>query len=118
MGVIRIESEGTVRESLCEGCGGTNRLLHGYVYQDELAYGVYFAEWCDGEHPRRSVFLTVGLGPFVPRDEALRMTNIDSLWHVAPHRDRRSPPGRRDRLGVGDLAGAQPLHPFGVRPLR
>ena len=121
--MIRIEAGPGVKESACAGCGGTNRLLHGFVYEDGDAHGVYFVEWCDGEHPAREAFMTVGLGTFgdgsdpsdrasfgigwhqngmtltdspvrdrpdllgefVPRSEALTMTNIDHLWHVADH---------------------------------
>jgi len=49
---------------VCDACGGTNRLLHGYVYDDDFAHGVYFVEWCDGPHPDRAAFVTVGLGAF------------------------------------------------------
>ena len=45
------------------GCGGTSGLLHGYVYDDN-AHGIYFLEWCDGDHPHSSAFLTIGLGAF------------------------------------------------------
>ena len=44
-------------------CGGTSRLLHGDVYDDN-AHGIYFLEWCDGGHPHSSAFLTIGLGGF------------------------------------------------------
>ena len=44
-------------------CGGTGRLPHGYVYDDN-AHGIYFLEWCDGDHPHSSAFLTIGLGGF------------------------------------------------------
>jgi hypothetical protein len=61
---IRIEPEPPVRETRCDTCGGTNRLLHGYVYEDEHPHGVYFVEWCDGRHPEKAAFLTMGLGAF------------------------------------------------------
>jgi hypothetical protein len=64
VGTIRIEPEPPVKETRCEACGGTNRLLHGYVYEDEHPHGVYFVEWCDGRHPEKAAFLTVGLGAF------------------------------------------------------
>jgi hypothetical protein len=60
MGVIRIEPEPSTKEAPCEACGGTNRLMHGYVRDDELAHGVYFLEWCDGDHPQNAAFLTLG----------------------------------------------------------
>ena len=121
--MIRIEPEPSVAESRCDTCGGTNHLVHGFVYEDGDAHGVYFVEWCDGEHPERAAFLTIGLGAFgegsspderaafgiewrrdgmsltdspvrdrpellgafVPRSEAIALTDIDHLWHVADH---------------------------------
>jgi hypothetical protein len=123
MGVIRIEPEEPVKENSCPMCGGTNRLMHGYVYDDDYAHGIYFLEWCDGEHPQKAAFLTIGLGAFggnadasdrnsfcvewrhdgmrladqpardrpdllgtfLPREVALKVQNIDQLWHVADH---------------------------------
>ena len=64
MGTIRVEPEAQEKQSTCEKCGGTNHLLHGYVYDDDHPHGVYFVEWCDGDHPRRAAFLTLGLGAF------------------------------------------------------
>jgi hypothetical protein len=64
VGVIRLEPEPPTKESVCAACGGTNRLVHGYVYEDEHPHGVYFVEWCDGDHPDRAAFLSVGLGAF------------------------------------------------------
>jgi hypothetical protein len=64
MGVIRVEPQDPIKESLCPTCTGTNRLLHGYVYDDEYAHGLYFLEWCDGDHPHRAAFLTLSLGAF------------------------------------------------------
>jgi hypothetical protein len=62
--VIRVEPGPPAREARCGACGGTSRLLHGYVYEDEHAHGVYFVEWCEGDHPARAAFLAVGLGAF------------------------------------------------------
>jgi hypothetical protein len=44
VGAIRIEPEPPVEETTCDTCGGTNRLLHGYVYEDEHPHGLYFVE--------------------------------------------------------------------------
>jgi hypothetical protein len=33
---------------------------------------VYFVEWCDGVHPRRVAFLTVGIGRFEEEDAGER----------------------------------------------
>jgi hypothetical protein len=94
-----------------------------FVCEDEYAHGIYFVGWCDGEHPGREAFMTVGLGTFgqgsdpddraafgiewgrsgmrltdspvrdrpdllgefVPRDKALKIPNVDHVWHVADH---------------------------------
>jgi hypothetical protein len=64
VGTIRVEPEPPTKQLICGECGGTNRLLHGYVYEDDHAHGVYFVEWCDGDHPRRAAFLPLGLGAF------------------------------------------------------
>ena len=39
MGRIRVEPESSAKELPCRMCGGVNRLLHGYVYDDEDARG-------------------------------------------------------------------------------
>jgi hypothetical protein len=38
--------------------------MHGYVHEDEQPRGLYFLEWCDGEHPVDGAFLTIGHGDF------------------------------------------------------
>jgi hypothetical protein len=123
VGTIRVEPEPPVKEDVCDTCGRTNRLLHGYVYEDDYAHDIYFLDWCEGSYPEKAAFLTVGLGafgegrdtsdrmsfciewraagmrlgdqpardrpdllgPFVPRDRALAVSNIDELWHVVDH---------------------------------
>jgi hypothetical protein len=54
-----------LNENRCVTCSGLiiSRLLHGCVYDDN-AHGVYLLEWCDGDHPHSSAFLTTGLGAF------------------------------------------------------
>lgn len=64
VGSIAVEPEPRVKESACPSCAGCNRLLHGYIYEDGDAHGLYFVEWCDGSHPYRAAFLTLGLGAF------------------------------------------------------
>jgi hypothetical protein len=64
MGVIRVEPEPETKTTVCDSCGGVNSLVHGLVYEDEFAHGVYFVEWCDGEHPVRAAYLALGLGAF------------------------------------------------------
>jgi hypothetical protein len=95
VGEIRIEPEPPVKENRCETCGGTNRLLHGYVYEDADAHGLYFLEWCDGDHPRKTAFLTVGLGAFGDETDASHRRSFCVQWHAdgmgltdEPARDR------------------------------
>jgi hypothetical protein len=64
MGAIAVEPEPPVTESRCERCAGTVRQAHGYVYEDGDAHGIYFVEWCDGDHPERAAFIAIGLGAF------------------------------------------------------
>ena len=62
MAEIRIEPGANVHESRCATCGGVNRRVDGFAYSDGFAYGVYYAEWCDGDHPERIVRITLSLG--------------------------------------------------------
>jgi hypothetical protein len=95
VGVIRIEPEDPVKESPCPACGGTSRLLHGYVYDDEDAHGIYFLDWCDGDHQHRIAWLTVGLGAFGDGTDASDRSSFCIEWRAegmglaeAPARDR------------------------------
>ena len=95
MSVIRIEPEPPVKKNPCATCGGTNRLLHGYVYEDEHPHGLYFLEWCDGDHPARSAFLTLGVGAFGDETNAADRRSFCMEWRAEgmsltakPARDR------------------------------
>jgi hypothetical protein len=54
--------------------------LHGYVYEDDSAHGVYFIEWCDGLHPDRAAFMTVGLGAFGARTDGRDRAAFCVAW--------------------------------------
>jgi hypothetical protein len=82
-GVILIEPAGAVKENPCANCGGTNRLLLGYAYEDGYAYGVYFVEWCDGQHPHRSAFFTIGLGSWGDGTDATDRMSFGIEWRAA-----------------------------------
>jgi hypothetical protein len=119
---IRVEPEGPIRESACASCGGTNRLLHGFVYGDESPHGIYFVEWCDGEHARRAAYLTLGLGVFGEgsdggdraavciewRSDGMRLTEEpardrpDLLGAFVPRRVALELPGLDDMWHVAD----------------
>ena len=95
MGVIQVAPESPVKESRCDGCGGTNYLLHGYVYEDGNAHAIYFAEWCGGDHPERAAFLTLGLGDFAEGSTSADRRAFGIEWSPAgmtlldePVRDR------------------------------
>ena len=95
VGTIRIAPEPPIKEATCESCGGTNRLIHGYVYEDEYAHGVYFLEWCDGDHPQNEAFLTIGLGAFGDESSARDRSAFCIEWRAEgmwltdePARDR------------------------------
>lgn len=103
-----------MRKSRCSACGGTNRLLHGFVYEDDYAHGLYFVEWCDGAHPRHAAFVTIGLGAFGEGSDGDDRISFCLEWHAdgmgladEPARDNPQLLGRflpRDEaLGVPNL---------------
>jgi hypothetical protein len=96
--MIRIEPEGPVTENLCGACGGTSRLLHGYVYDDGNAHGIYFLEWCDGGHPHRGAFLTIGLGAFCEGTGASDRNSFCIQWRAAGMRLSDEPARHRPEL--------------------
>lgn len=98
MGVIRIEPEDPVKENPCSTCGGTNRLMHGYVYDDEHAHGIYFLEWCDGNHPHRIAWLTIGLGAFGDGTDASDRNSFCIEWRPEGMRLTEEPARDRPEL--------------------
>lgn len=98
MGVIRIEPEDPVKENPCATCGGTNRLMHGYVYEDEYAHGIYFLEWCDGDHPNRIARLTIGLGAFGDGTDASDRNSFCIEWRAEGMRLAEEPARDRPEL--------------------
>ena len=98
MGVIRIEPEEPVKENPCATCGGTNRLMHGYVYDDEYAHGIYFLEWCDGDHPHPIAWLTIGLGAFGDGTNASDRNSFCIEWRAEGMRLAEEPARDRPEL--------------------
>jgi hypothetical protein len=101
MAAVRVEPEPPIKENRCESCGGTNRLLHDYVYEDDQPCAIYFLEWCDGQHPRRTAFLTLGLGAFEDETNASDRSAFCIEWRAEglalteePARDRPELLGR------------------------
>ena len=82
MALVRIEPEPPIKEGPCDLCGGTTRLLHGYVYEVDQPRGIYFLEWCDGNHQRRAAFLTLGLGSFEEQSSADDRRAFCIEWHA------------------------------------
>jgi hypothetical protein len=78
--VIRIEPEDPIKTAPCQRCMGTSRLIHGYVHEDERPRGLYFLEWCDGEHPVDAAFLTIGLGDFGEDSSASGRRSVCIEW--------------------------------------
>jgi hypothetical protein len=109
MGPIRIEPESPVKQSRCEQCGGTNHLLHGYVYEDDYAHGIYFVEWCDGDHPRRAAFLTVGLGAFGEGTTSTDRLAFGVEWRTDGMALTDEPPRDRPNLLGSFVSRAQAL---------
>jgi hypothetical protein len=115
MALIRIEPEPPVKELPCATCRGVNRLMHGYVYDSDEPHGIYFLEWCDGDHPSRAAFLTVGLGRFEEGTERADRRSFCIEWTATgmyltdePARDRPELLGdflpRDDALASPDIA--------------
>ena len=98
MGTIRIEPDPSVKEERCEACGGTSLLLHGYIYDDEYAHGVYFLEWCDKAHAPRVAFLTLGLGAFGDGTEAADRKAFCVEWRAEGMRLTEEPVRDRPEL--------------------
>jgi hypothetical protein len=65
---------------------------------DEGAHGVYFVEWCDGDHPHRSAFLTVGLGAFGDGTDASRRAAFCIEWRADGMRLTNEPARDRPEL--------------------
>lgn len=56
--MIRIEFEPAVRTT-CDCCGGASTRLTRFVYEDDDAYGVYYASFSD-KHPEVKAIVSVG----------------------------------------------------------
>jgi hypothetical protein len=98
VGVIRIEPEDPVKEDRCSTCGGTNRLMHGYVYDAEYPHAIYFLEWCDGDHPHRIAWLTIGLGAFGDGTDASDRNSFCIEWRAEGMRLAEDPARDRPEL--------------------
>jgi len=68
---LRIELVESIKRHLCDHCGEANLSVHGFVYRDENAYALYFAQLYTA-HPDKLVCLAIGVGDWgeesSPRD--------------------------------------------------
>jgi hypothetical protein len=68
MGVVRVEPDDRVKQSTCDGCGGTTWMILGYVYEDEQPAAIYYVDWCEGEHDARRAVITLSVGNYADDD--------------------------------------------------
>jgi hypothetical protein len=94
--MLRIEFE-EPKEQACAQCGGITTTLTRLVYENEDAYAVYYARFCDA-HPRRNVEAVVSLGSWgvdgVPPDRvafALRLWGTRDSYNVTVYDGSESP---------------------------
>lgn len=96
MAVIRVEPDELAKHSRCAQCGGTTWMTLGYVYADDEPHGLYYVDWCEGDHEERVALVTVSIGDHADEDatgadrEAFGLdTTCDGLsLSPAPVRDR------------------------------
>ena len=43
-------------------------MILGYVYADDVPYGIYYADWCEGPHDERRAYVTISLGNYGDED--------------------------------------------------
>jgi hypothetical protein len=67
MPVIRIEPDERVKQDRCARCGGTMSLVLGFIYEDDVPHGIYYIDWCEGDHDVRAGFFIISRGDY--RDE-------------------------------------------------
>lgn len=58
---ITIEQGPEQESKFCTCCGNKTLTVHGFVYDDNNAYAVYFASWTPG-HRERGLSMAIGLG--------------------------------------------------------
>ena len=80
---VRVEPSGKMSTVACPKCGGTSHRIHGYVYADEAANGVYFLDWCEGRHGPRIAWLTLSLGTWGEGIEGAHRSAFGIEWRDA-----------------------------------
>jgi len=61
MSKFRIEPEDNHTEGRCQDCDSTTYSVHGYIYKDDNARGVYYARWTK-DHLERGVQMLLSVG--------------------------------------------------------
>jgi hypothetical protein len=99
--VLTLEQADGVRWSTCEHCGKTTKIVHGFVYQDEMPFAVYHAALADGHDHAE---LRISIGDWGDESDAasrervivsVRKTpNAYEMAFVDPHEDGASELGR------------------------
>jgi hypothetical protein len=64
---MRLDPDGEVSQSHCEGCGRNYTLAKGFVYRDDFPYAIYFAA-CHDHEGQREAWIDVILGAFGEED--------------------------------------------------
>lgn len=58
---LQLETGEAGRPTRCECCHRGSQTVHGFLYRDGDAYGIYYAGWSEG-HPDRGVTMAVAVG--------------------------------------------------------
>jgi hypothetical protein len=102
---ITIEPGEAKEPTYCECCGNKTLTVHGFVYNNNDAYAVYFASWTIG-HLERGVTMAIGLGqwgegatPNQRRSVSLECRTTEEQIQFAVIDPGQSPLGRTEFLG-------------------
>jgi hypothetical protein len=66
--VIRIEPDERVQRGTCDRCADETLLTLGFIYEDEVPHGIYYLDWCEGQHDARKAFITISVGNYADED--------------------------------------------------
>jgi hypothetical protein len=61
---LRIEPGEGADPGICPVCAGRTWAAHGFIFDGPDPRGLYYLDWCDGEHEVRNVYVTLSLGDF------------------------------------------------------
>lgn len=105
MARITIEPGEAHEATSCECCGNKTETVHGFVYNNDDAYAVYFASWTIG-HSERGVTMAIGLGEWGDgaassqrRSIGLQCRTTDDEIQFMVIEPDQSPWGRKEFLG-------------------